>query len=200
MIWWCKARALPLIAAATLGTILVGLAIGDIELPIPVLTGQSGQFLLAHLMTLIPAATLLYGLSRSDAQSTHTAARPIRSWDTALGLLTAGTGATCAVICHLMLGSDLALVIGRNQAGYIGLALLLAPLLGPQLAAATLAALPLTLAAGGWRPNGAPKPWAWLLHDPGSTPAILITLGLLGVGSLMSLGWTRSPLRLGATP
>ncbi|MEU6977778.1 hypothetical protein [Streptomyces sp. NPDC046371] len=196
MIWWCKARALPLVAAATLGTILAGLAIGKVELPIPVLTGQSGHFLLAHLMTLIPAATLLYGLGRGDVRSTNTAARLIRSWDTALGLITAGIGTVAAIVCHFTLDSDLALILGRNQVGYIGLALLLYPLLGPQLAAATLATLPLMLAAGGWRPNGTPEPWAWLLHDARSTPAILITFGLLGLGALVSFTWART-LRLG---
>ncbi|MFF7300590.1 hypothetical protein [Streptomyces sp. NPDC008265] len=198
MIWWCKARALTHIAAATLGTILAGLLIGQIELPIPVLTGQSGHFLLAHLMTIIPAVTLLYGLGRGDARSTITAVRPVSSWDTTLGLIAAGSGAVVAVVCHLLTDSELALVLGRNQAGYIGLALLLYPLLGSQLTAATLAALPLMLAGGGWRPNGRPEQWAWLLHDSASTPATLITLALLGLGSIAPLAWIRPPIHIGA--
>ncbi|MEV7282280.1 hypothetical protein [Streptomyces sp. NPDC093111] len=176
----------------------MGLGIGEIELPVPVLTGQSGHFLLAHLMTLIPAVTLLYGLGRGDERSASMAVRQIRSWDAAMGLAAAGTGALVAIICHLTLNSDLALVLGRNQAGYIGLALLLFPLLGHQLAAAALAALPLVLAAAGWRPNGTPEIWAWLLHDAGSAPAVLVTGGLLGLGSLVSMLWTHPPFRIGA--
>ncbi|MFI8966593.1 hypothetical protein ACIGO8_31290 [Streptomyces sp. NPDC053493] len=196
MTWWCKARAVPLLALAAFGTILTGLAIGNIELPIPVLTGQSGRFLLAHLMTLIPAVTLLYGLGRADIRSTNTAVRHISAWDAALGLLTAGTGMLAAAVCYLALDSDLAVVLGRNQASYVGLALLLHPLVGTQLAAAALSAIPLVLAAGGWRPNGTPEPWAWLLHDAGSALAIAFMTGALVLGAATSITWARPPLRI----
>ncbi|WP_234334756.1 hypothetical protein [Streptomyces sp. NRRL S-118] len=175
---------------------LTGLAIGNLELPIPVLTGQSGQFLLAHLMTLIPAATLLYGLGRGDSRATNTALRNIRHWDAALGLLTAAAGAAIAVVCYLALDSDLAVILGRNVASYVGLALLLHPFLGYQLAAAAIAAVPLVLAAGGWRPNGTPETWAWLLHDAGSALALLFMLVFLCLGAVASIARPQLPLRL----
>ncbi|MFE5487954.1 hypothetical protein [Streptomyces sp. NPDC056527] len=98
---------MPVVAAATLGTVAIGLAVGNIELPIPVLTGQSGQFLLAHLMTLIPAVTLLYGFGRGSGQTEHVALRRVRSWDSALGVCVAATGVLAALGSHLVLDSEL---------------------------------------------------------------------------------------------
>ncbi|MFE0778481.1 hypothetical protein [Streptomyces sp. NPDC058861] len=198
MIWWRKVRTVPLIAAATLGTVVIGLTVGNMELPIPVLTGQSGQFLLAHLMTLIPAITLLYGIGRGTSQTEHVALRNIRSWDSGLGVCIALAGMLAALAGYLVFDSELAVVLGRNLAGYVGLALLLHPLLGPQPAGGALAAIPLVLAASGWRPGGAPEPWAWLLHPADSTIAGITAAGAVCAGAVTTALWSRPPLRITA--
>ncbi|MFD5387754.1 hypothetical protein ACFWMG_22955, partial [Streptomyces sp. NPDC127074] len=64
MIWWFKARAVPALSASVVGTNVVGLLMGNAELPVPVLTGQSGHFLVGHLITLLPAVMLLHGMGR----------------------------------------------------------------------------------------------------------------------------------------
>ncbi|MFE5884823.1 hypothetical protein [Streptomyces hydrogenans] len=200
MIWWCKIRAVPVLAASTTGTVLVGLVAGNVELPIPVLTGQSGQFLLAHLMTLLPAVTLLYGLGRADRQTEGVAARRVRIWDAGLGLAVATGGALTAAACYFMLDLELALVLGRNIAGYTGIALLLFPALGPPVTGGVLAAIPLVLAAGGWRPGGSPQPWAWLLHPADSALAFLAAIVLLTGGAATAALWSRPPLTIAAQP
>ncbi|MFJ3900363.1 hypothetical protein [Streptomyces sp. NPDC090025] len=196
MIWWCKVRAVPVIALATIGTVALGLLVGNLELPVPVLVGQSGQFLLAHLMTLIPAVTLLYGFGRGETRTEGIAVRDLRSWDAALGLLVAAGGMLAAVLSHVALSSDLAVILGRNVAGYVGLALLLHPVLGTRLTGATLAAIPLVLAASGWGPSGDAKSWAWLLHPADSTLAMATALGAVCVGATTTAFWTRPPLRI----
>lgn len=198
MIWWCKSRAVHIVAMSTVGTIAVGLVIGNIELPIPVLTGQSGEFLLAHLMTLIPAVTLLYGFGRGDTRTEDTAARNLRSWDATLGVLVAAVGMFVALISQLALGADLPVVLGRNLAGYVGIALLLFPFIGAQVTGAALAGIPLVLAAGGWGPTGAPESWAWLLHPADSAIAMVVALGAVCAGTATTVAWSRPPLRITA--
>ncbi|GGT26734.1 hypothetical protein [Streptomyces purpureus] len=195
MIWWRKARAVPLIAAAILATIACGLFLGNIELPLPVLAGQSGTFLLAHLMTLMPAVTLLYGFDRANNQTESTAVRSMASWNAALGVCTAAMAILITTASHIALQSDLSIVLGRNSAGYIGIALLLYPILGPQLAGAVLAITPLALAATGWAPSGAPETWAWILHPADSVISITSAIGVIGVGAATTALWSRPPLQ-----
>lgn len=187
MIWWTKARAVPALTATLVGTQLLGLLIGDAELPVPALTGQSGQFLTGHLITLLPALLLLYGTGRGDLTGESVACRPLRGLDTALGVTTAGAGAALALLCHLFLTTDLPLVLGRNTAGYIGLALLLCPLVGHRIAGVLLTAIPLTCAATGWAQGGHPEPWAWILHPADSGIAFTLATTTLLVGVIVML-------------
>ncbi|MFB7239802.1 MULTISPECIES: hypothetical protein [unclassified Streptomyces] len=172
---------------------LTGLAIGNVELPIPVLTGQSGHFLLAHLMTLIPAVTLLYGVNRGCVTE-RVSIRPIHAWDAVYGTCVAAAGVLCALAGYVVFDTSLAIVLGRNLAGYVGLALLLKPLLGPQLTGGALAAIPLVLAASGWSAGGVPEPWAWLLHPADSALAGGAAAAVVCVGAAVSAFWARPPL------
>ncbi|MFJ6137552.1 hypothetical protein [Kitasatospora sp. NPDC092286] len=177
MIWWSKARSVPAIAAALAGTFAVGLLIGDGELPVPALRGQAGHFLVAHLVTLFPAVYLLHGLGRGDLRTEAVAGRFLRGLDTGLALAVAAAGALAGVLVCAAGQGDLALVLGRNIAGYTGLALLLHPLIGHRPAAAAVAVVPLLCSAAGWRRGGGPQPWAWPLH-PGDSPQALTLVAL----------------------
>ncbi|MEU1418314.1 hypothetical protein [Kitasatospora sp. NPDC005751] len=180
MIWWCKARAVPAVVAALAGTFAVGLLIGDGELPVPALHGHAGHFLVGHIITLLPAAFLLHGLGRGDLRTEAVAGRFLRGLDTALALAVATAGAALGLLTHAAGQDDLALVLARNIAGYLGAALLLHPLIGHRPAAAAIAAVPLLCAAAGWHPDGRPQPWAWPLHPAASTQALTaVTLTLL---------------------
>ncbi|WP_406094064.1 hypothetical protein [Kitasatospora purpeofusca] len=183
MIWWCKARAVPLLVAVLAGTVATGLLLGDGELPVPALHGQAGHFLLAHVITLLPAVFLLYGLGRGDLRTETVAGRFLRGLDVGLALTLAAAGATCGSLAYAAGQGALALVVARNIAGYLGLALLFHPLIGHRPAAAALAAVPLVCSAAGWHPDGSPRPWAWPLHPAGSPYALAAVALLLLAGA-----------------
>ncbi|MFC5661817.1 hypothetical protein ACFP3U_02330 [Kitasatospora misakiensis] len=187
MIWWCKARAVPLLAAVLVGTFAVGLLFGDGELPVPALHGQAGHFLLAHVITLLPAVFLLYGLGRGDLRTETVAGRFLRGMDVGLALTLAAAGTTCGSLAYAAGQGALALVLARNIAGYLGLALLVHPLTGHRAAAAALAAVPLLCSAAGWHPDGRPRPWAWPLHPAGSPYALTAVALLLLAGTACAL-------------
>ncbi|MFC7310568.1 hypothetical protein ACFQVC_40945 [Streptomyces monticola] len=163
-------------------TALLGMLAGNAELPIPLLTGQSGTFLVGHLITVLPAATLMYGLSRGDARLEAVACRPMGPWNAMLGLAAAAAGGTVAALLYLATNSPISLVLGRNTIGYIGCALLASVLVGPRFAAPLTAVLPLLCAATGWRQGGQPEPWAWILQPPHSTIGAAAALLLLALG------------------
>ncbi|MER8159976.1 hypothetical protein [Streptomyces sp. NPDC094472] len=194
MNWWLKARAVPVLSVSVVLTNAVGLLMGNAELPVPVLTGQSGHFLVGHLITLLPAMMLLHGMGRGDLRTESVACRPIRKWDAILGLAAAATGAGMAALCYALGADSIALVLGRNIAGYVGLALLLFPFLGHRIAAVTVAIVPLVCAAAGWRSGGRPAPWAWILYPANSLIAPLITAAIVLMGILVCLT-RQDPLR-----
>ncbi|MFJ1997355.1 hypothetical protein [Streptomyces asiaticus] len=99
-----------------------------------------------------------------------------------------------AALCYALGADSIALVLGRNIAGYVGLALLLFPFLGHRIAAVTVAIVPLLCAAAGWRSGGRPEPWAWILYPANSLVAPLITAVIVLVGILVCLT-RRDPLR-----
>ncbi|MFI1394275.1 hypothetical protein [Streptomyces sp. NPDC020681] len=187
MIWWLKIRATPALTAGLVGTLAVGLLVGSSELPVPALAGQAGQFLVGHLITLVPAVLLMYGTGRGDLRAESVACRPTRRWDVALGLAVAAVGLAAATLCHLLWSSDIAVVLGRNIGGYIGMALFLHPLVGHRAAGAILAAIPLLCAAAGWGPGGQPEPWAWLLHPSDSLLGVTLAAVTLAAGVTMAL-------------
>ncbi|MFD8629742.1 hypothetical protein ACFV4E_38840 [Streptomyces hygroscopicus] len=194
MNWWLKARAVPALSVSAVLTNAVGLLTGNAELPVPVLTGQSGHFLVGHLITLLPAMLLLHGMGRGDLRTESVACRPVRKWDAILGLAAAATGAGMAALCYALGADSIALVLGRNIAGYVGLALLLFPFLGHRIAAVTVATVPLVCAAAGWRSGGRPAPWAWILYPANSLIAPLITAAIVLAGTLVCLT-RQDPLR-----
>ncbi|MET8179499.1 hypothetical protein [Streptomyces sp. NPDC005336] len=197
MIWWFRARAITALTVSVVATTALGLFMGNAELPVPVLTGQSGHFLVGHLITLLPAVMLLYGMGRGDLRTESVACRPVRAWDAALGLAVAVGGAGMAMVCYALGADSIALVLGRNTAGYVGLALLLFPFLSHRIAAVTIAVVPLLCAAAGWRSGGRPAPWAWILYPADSLVAPLITAIIVLAGILVCL--TREhPLRFTA--
>ncbi|MER5564442.1 hypothetical protein ABT071_38315 [Streptomyces sp. NPDC002506] len=190
MNWWLKTRApAAFLTAVLITTAFAGLA-GNAELPIPSLTGSTGNFLVGHLITVLPAAVLMYAASRTDLRMEGVAARPIPAWNTLLGLMAALTAASAAAIAYALTRQDIAVVTGRNAAGYIGFAMLLCALAGPRIASFTTAALPIVVATTGWAPDGRARLWAWVLQPAQSGPAAIAVLTLLAAGAAVTL--TRS--------
>ncbi|MFD3701155.1 hypothetical protein ACFWUZ_34395 [Streptomyces sp. NPDC058646] len=194
VIWWYKARAVPALLATLIATIALGLLIGDAQLPVPALTGASGDFLIGHLITLAPAIVFLYGTGRGDLATRTVATRPLRVWDTSLAGAIGLLGLSTAIVGRLADSDGLTTVLGRSLAGYTALALLIMPLLGQHLSTSALACIPLTCAATGWARNGQPEQWAWILHPADSLPALLLVAALLPAGMAFALTWRRPPL------
>ncbi|MFI2214896.1 hypothetical protein [Streptomyces sp. NPDC020141] len=198
MIWWLKIRAVPALAAGTAATIAVGLLVGTAQLPVPTLTGQAGQFLVGHLITLMPAVLVLFGTGRGDAPAESVASRPVRLWDVSLGAAVALAALVTAWLCHLIWPAGNAPVLGRNIAGYIGLALILLPLTGHRAAGALIAVAPLLCAGAGWAEGGRPEPWAWILHPGDSALALALALATLITGIIVTLTRRKPPWDISA--
>ncbi|MFE9532698.1 hypothetical protein [Streptomyces sp. NPDC006691] len=183
MNWWLKTRAPAAFLATVVLTTACAVLSGSAALPVPSLTGGTGSFLVGHLITVLPAAALMYAVSRTDTGMEWVAARPMHLWNTLLGLLAALVAVLAAAVTYGLTGRAIAFVVGRNTTGYLGLAMLLCALAGPRAAAVTTAALPVALAATGWAPDGRPRPWAWVLHPAHSGLAAGAALVLLTAGA-----------------
>ncbi|WP_328301526.1 hypothetical protein OG389_29685 [Streptomyces sp. NBC_00435] len=194
MSWWLKARTAHGLAAACALTVVLGILLGDAELPIPVLTGQAGVFLAGHLLTVLPAVVLMYGQERTDHRIESTAARPVNRWNASMGAVAALAVVAATALIYLVSGSSMAIVSGRNIAAYIGIAMILAAFIGPRVSAVLTTLLPIGLANTGWAPSGAPKIWAWLLHDANSGIALASAAFAL-VAGFSALWRRRSPLQ-----
>ncbi|MFE3328654.1 hypothetical protein [Streptomyces sp. NPDC059176] len=195
MTWWLKARATTAFIATALITSCGGLLFGETDLPVPVLTGQSGSFLVGHLITVLPAAMLLYGLSRTDTRMERVAVRPMPFWNIALGMSAAALTVLAAGLLYAVSNEEIAVVVGRNAAGYIGFAMLVSAFLGPRTAAVVTSTVPLICAATGWTPAGQPEPWAWILQPARSSLAIIVAMLVLAAGAAAT-GMRRAPLEI----
>ncbi|MBB1244636.1 hypothetical protein GL263_13830 [Streptomyces durbertensis] len=187
MIWWIKAWGALGAATATAVALFVAVTIGTREIPVPALTGQAGQFVVAELVALLPAVLILHGVHRGDPRTEYTAVRSgaVRMVAWVAVWVTMVWGATAAA--HL-LGADSAVIeMARNTTGYVGVALLLRPVAGLRAAVAFSAAVPLVCAAAGWRTGGVAQPWAWPLHPANSVLALLQAFLLLGLGLIAVL-------------
>ncbi|MFE1383534.1 hypothetical protein ACFW6S_31765 [Streptomyces sp. NPDC058740] len=187
MNWWLKTRAPAAFFTAVILTTAFASLAGNAQLPIPSLTGSTGNFLVGHLITVLPAAVLMYAASRTDNRMERVAARPIHVWNTLLGLMAAVTAALAAAIAYALTRQDITFVTGRNTVGYIGFAMFLCALAGARVASFTTAALPIVLATTGWAPDGRARPWAWVLQPAQSGPAAGATLALLIAGVAVTL-------------
>ncbi|MGW2546939.1 hypothetical protein ACWC5I_40225, partial [Kitasatospora sp. NPDC001574] len=68
--------------------------------------------------------------STGPTGTSASAGRFLRGWDVALTLVVAVTGTAVGALAYAAGQGDLTLVIARDTAGYLGLALLLHPLVG----------------------------------------------------------------------
>ncbi|MFF7297507.1 hypothetical protein [Streptomyces sp. NPDC008265] len=187
MNWWAASRNLPALAAVTAVTAGAGLAFGQSRLPVPTMVGGAGHFLLGALITVIPAVTWLAFTGRARGATETVGVRAVHRFDTSLAAACALAVLSMAVLGHFAGAAPVALAIGRNTAFYLGLALLLNPLVGARIAAPILTAIPLVLAVGGWKSGGrGAQPWAVILHPAASMPALLVGVAVLVAGATFS--------------
>ncbi|MEU9377173.1 hypothetical protein AB0D94_25815 [Streptomyces sp. NPDC048255] len=187
MNWWAASRNVPTLAAVTAVTAGAGLAFGQSRIPVPAMVGGAGHFLLAALITVIPAVTWLAFTGRARDATETVAVRAVHRFDTSLAAACATLALSMAVLGHFGGADAVALAIGRNTAFYLGLALILSPLTGARIAAPVLTAIPLVLAVGGWKSGGrGAQPWAVVLHPSTSMPALLAGVAVLVAGATFS--------------
>lgn len=187
MNWWAASRNVPTLASVTAATAGVGLAFGQSRIPVPAMVGGAGHFLLAALITVIPAVTWLAFTGRARGVTETVAVRAVHRFDTSLAAVCATLALCMAVLGHFAGADAVALAIGRNTAFYLGLALILNPLTGARIAAPVLTAIPLVLAVGGWKSGGrGAQPWAVILHPATSIPALLVGVAVLVAGATFS--------------
>ncbi|MCX5192380.1 hypothetical protein OOK31_00500 [Streptomyces sp. NBC_00249] len=187
MNWWAASRSVSALAAVTAVTAGAGLAFGQSLIPVPAMVGGAGHFLLAALITVIPAVAWLAFTGRARAVTEAVAVRAVHRFDTSLAAACATLALGMAVLGHFAGADAVALAIGRNTAFYLGLALVLNPLTGARIAAPVLTAVPLVLAVGGWRSgSGGAQPWAVVLHPATSGPALLAGVAVLVAGAMFS--------------
>ncbi|MGW5849194.1 hypothetical protein ACWFQ8_14785 [Streptomyces sp. NPDC055254] len=187
MNWWAATRNVPTLAAVTAVTAGAGLAFGQGRMPVPSMVGGAGHFLLAALITVIPAVTWLAFTGRARDATETVAVRAVHRFDTSLAAACAALALNMAVLGHFVGADPVALAIGRNTAFYLGLALVLNPLTGARIAAPALTAVPLVLAVGGWKSGGrGAQPWAVVLYPASSMPALLAGVAVLAAGATFS--------------
>ncbi|MFF4104051.1 hypothetical protein [Streptomyces sp. NPDC001903] len=187
MNWWAASRNVPALATVTAVTAGAGLAFGQSRIPVPAMVGGAGHFLLAALITVVPAVTWLAFTGRARDATEDVAVRAVHRFDASLAVACAIVALSMAVLGHLAGAAPVALAIGRNTAFYLGLALLLNPLTGARIAAPVLTAVPLVLAVGGWKNGGrGAQPWAVVLHPSTSMPALLAGMAVLVAGAAFS--------------
>ncbi|MFE5912777.1 hypothetical protein ACFQ6B_27355 [Streptomyces wedmorensis] len=187
MNWWAVSRDVPTLAAVTAVTAGAGLAFGQSLIPVPAMVGGAGHFLLAALITVVPAVTWLAFTGRARGATESVAVRAVHRFDTSLAVGCATLALGMAVLGHFAGAEPVALSIGRNTAFYLGLALILNPLTGARIAAPVLTAVPLVLAVGGWKSGGGiAQPWAVVLHPAASTAALLAGVAVLVAGATFS--------------
>ncbi|MFD7629489.1 hypothetical protein ACFV7Q_26260 [Streptomyces sp. NPDC059851] len=187
MNWWAASRNVPTLTAVTAVTAGTGLTFGQSRIPVPAMVGGAGHFLLAALITVIPAVTWLAFTGRARDATETVAVRAVHRFDTSLATACAALALGMAVLGHFAGANSVALAIGRNTAFYLGVALILNPLTGARIAAPVLTAIPLVLAVAGWKSGGrGAQPWAVVLHAAASMPAFLAGVAVLFAGATFS--------------
>ncbi|MFD7642624.1 hypothetical protein ACFV4P_18410 [Kitasatospora sp. NPDC059795] len=189
MLWWLRVRALPAVLAGTVLTVLLGSLTRSIVVPVPIVVGGiSFPLPMAFLLPLVPVCLFLYGYGRSDAMAERTAVRRVALLDVAAVL-----GAT-AVAGAVGFHSGTGVMVARDFAGYLGVALIVRWCAGMLTAGLVVSVFPFVCASLGIR-GGVPRVWAWPFLPAGSVPAALEVLFLLAVGVLLlwrgPLEWSR---------
>ncbi|MFG2222250.1 hypothetical protein [Streptomyces sp. NPDC048644] len=193
MIWWLKAKGIPAVVAATLAVYLLALVVRQEAIPVPAVVGASGRLLVTQILGILPVVLLLHGIDRGDTVTEEVALRHRGRRNLALCLAFVLLAVLLDGGIHAVWDRPEALSLARNCAGFLGTALIVRAVLGPGIAAICVAALPLACAAGGRRPGGTARPWAWPIQEAGSALGMGEAAFLFAVGCGLIL-WRQRPL------
>lgn len=200
MIWWWRTRALTAVTVAFAGSLAAAIMIGGAVLPLPSLAGALlVPIVFALLLPLVPIVILWHGIDRSGGDLEATAVRLAAARDL-------GVAATIVLGTAILVGVTSATgwwQLGpgylRNLIGFLGLAQLVAPIIGTRLAALAPVGAVIVSALFGTGHGGLVRWWAWPVAETHSALAFAEAALLLGAGAAVTV-WrvNRSgPARLG---
>lgn len=200
MIWWWRTRALTAVTVAFAGSLAAAIVIGGAVLPLPSLAGALlVPIVFALLLPLVPIVILWHGIDRSGGDLDATAVRLVAARDL-------GAAATIVLVTAILVGVTSATgswQLGpgylRNLIGFLGLAQLVAPIIGTRLAALAPVGAVIVSALFGAGHGGLVYWWAWPVAETHSTLAFAEAALLLGAGAAVTVWrFNRSgPARLG---
>jgi hypothetical protein len=133
---------------------------------------------LRYLAPVLPALVVLYGQSRADQAAEKVAVRSVRAMDAVF---------VVSVVAIALLAAPVlrdGIAVGRNVAGYLGLALVIRWLTNYRVAVAVSAFVPFVMGSLG-RPGPGPAWWAWSLHEGDDLFSAGCALGLLCMGTAL---------------
>ena len=169
---------------------------GTRTLPLPGLAGAAAFGIpLALFAPVAIAIALATALAGGEPRLEAVASRPLPVLDAVLGVAVALLALIACGLVWLAVGSAfnvLALEAGRNAVGYVGLALLAYPLLGPRLAGLP----PVIVAIGapllGFHADGSVRWWAWPVASARDELSWAFAFLLLAIGAAMTALIERS--------
>jgi hypothetical protein len=188
------------LALSTSGALAVGVAAGALRgqrAPVPSLgPGAAAPVPVVAVLALLPVAAAFWSWSRLPTAALAVSVRhPVGH---VVCLLAAPAG--FAVGAAVTGGCGGLIENARNALGLLGLGLVGVRLLGGRGAVVVPATFLLAAFVGGRTP-GAPSPaaWAWVLHDAGHVPALVMAVALGGVGLALAGGLPPALVRRGET-
>ncbi|MFV2021275.1 hypothetical protein [Micromonospora sp. LOL_023] len=199
MNWWWRTRALTMVTVAFAASLVAAMMIGGEVLPLPSLAGALlVPVVFALLLPLVPIVFVWYGIDRSSGDLDATAVRSVATRDL-------GVAATMAAVTAVTVGVTSAAgwwQLGpgylRNLIGCLGLAQIVAPLIGARLAAVVPVGAVIVSALFGTGAGGLVRWWAWPIADAHSEPAFVQALLLLLIGAAVAVWrFSRPPARRG---
>ncbi|MFJ7989984.1 hypothetical protein [Streptomyces sp. NPDC096351] len=175
-------------------TMLLGAAASAVEVPVPAFLGPlSFSLPMALLLPLVPVGLLVHGQGRGDTAGELVSVRSPARWDAAAMVVLVAAAATVGLVAAKAYDVPMGIAMGRNFAGYLGLALLIRRLGGPAAAITLVCVFPFVCTSFGVAGWGRPRFWAWPLHDSGSTVALAAAFVLLAAGLAVSVRGGTGP-------
>ncbi|MFC9793558.1 hypothetical protein [Streptomyces sp. NPDC057695] len=194
-------RLLAATGITLVGIMLLGAAASAVEVPVPAFLGpMSFSLPMALLLPLIPVGLLLHGQGRGDTAGELVSVRSPAKWDAAAMLVLVAVAATVGLVAAKAYDVPMGIAMGRNFAGYLGLALLIRRLAGPAASTTLVCVFPFVCTSFGVAGWGRPRFWAWPLHDAGSTLAPAAAFVLLSAGLAVSARGVTGPRRAASRP
>lgn len=192
MIWWYKARRVPLLAGCLTAYFVLNLLARGVTVSLPSFLSPSGaaQMALGMFISVVPAVALIACLESGVPNAEATGTRRIRSLDMGLSAATVASATLLSSVVTWLSGDMEATTGGRNTTFLVGAALLARAFIG-RTAVLAPTFWPVLVAFFGF--NGPGRPYHWtILPEAWDTWYAAVGSGLaLTVGLIAQLRTSR---------